>query len=156
MLANKDEEYFKLIMRQLITKVSINKKDFNLEKIAQIISYLSSSIIPEKIFMEFSTIFLEMNDLVFVQDMIQSLTFTIASSANYKPLRNKLFGSVPTQFVKDKEEFFQHLYNSWCINPIATLTLCLLSQKYRLAYNLLNHLSDELDSKKLIQLGTLV
>lgn len=70
MLANKDEEYFKLIMRQLITKVSINKKDFNLEKIAQIISYLSSSIIPEKIFMEFATIFLEMNDLVFVQDMI--------------------------------------------------------------------------------------
>lgn len=56
--------------------------------------------------MEFATIFLEMNDLVFVQDMIQTLTFTIASSPNYKPLRNKLFGSVPTQFVKDKEEFF--------------------------------------------------
>lgn len=81
--------------------------------------------------------------------MIETLTFTIASSPFYKPLRNKLFGS-PPNYAKDKEELFLHLYNSWCINPIATLTLCLLSQKYRLAYNLLNHFSDELDSKKLI------
>ena len=77
--------------------------------------------------MEFSTIFLEMNDLIFVQDMIETLTFTIASSQFYKPLRNKLFGTMPTNYAKDKEELFLHLFNSWCINPIATLTLCLLS-----------------------------
>jgi len=77
--------------------------------------------------MEFATIFLEMNDLIFVQDMIETLTFTIASSPFYKPLRNKLFGTTPTNYAKDKEELFLHLFNSWCINPIATLTLCLLS-----------------------------
>ena len=88
--------------------------------------------------------------------MIETLTFAISSSPFYKALRGKLFGTVPTDFAKDREELFTHLFNSWCINPISTLTLCLLSQKYELAYNLLNHLSDELDSKKLIQLGTLV
>lgn len=97
-----------------------------------------------------------MNDLSFVQDMIETLTFAIASAPFYKALRAKLFGSVPTDFAKDKEELFLHLYNSWSINPISTLILCLLSQKYELAYNLISRLTDELDSKKLIQLGTLV
>ena len=97
-----------------------------------------------------------MTDLVFVQDMIETLTFSIAASPNYKSLRAKFFGITPTDFAKSKEELFVNLYNSWCINPISTLTLCLLSQKYELAYNLINRLTEELDSKKLIQLGTLV
>lgn len=97
-----------------------------------------------------------MNDLNFVQDMIETLTFSIATAPSYKALRGKLFGVVPTDFAKDKEDLFIHLYNSWCINPISTLTLCLLSQKYELAYNLIQRFTEELDAKKLIQLGTLV
>lgn len=88
--------------------------------------------------------------------MTESLTFAISASQYYKALRQKLYGSTPTDFAKDKEDLFQHLFNSWCINPIASLILCLLSQKYELAFNLLNKFTDELDSKKLIQLGTLV
>lgn len=87
--------------------------------------------------MEFATIFHKMTDLSFVQDMIETLTFAIAAAPFYKAFRSKLFGSVPTDFAKDKEELFQHLYDSWCINPISTLILCLLSQKYELAYNLI-------------------
>ena len=100
--------------------------------------------------MEFATIFQKMSDLGFVQDMIETLTFAIAASPFYKALRGKLWGSVPTDFAKDKEDLFLQLYNSWCLNPISTLILCLLSQKYELAYNLLGNLTDELDSKKLI------
>jgi vacuole morphology and inheritance protein 14 len=140
----------------MIQRVNMHKKEFNQEKINQIINCLCNSIKPEKVFMEFATIFHDMTDLIFVQDMIETLTFAISSSPFYKALRGKLFGTVPTDFAKDREDLFTHLFNSWCINPISTLTLCLLSQKYELAYNLLNHLSDELDSKKLIQLGTLV
>lgn len=68
-----------------------------------------------------------MSDLGFVQDMIETLTFAIAASPFYKALRGKLFGSVPTDFAKDKEDLFLQLYNSWCLNPISTLILCLLS-----------------------------
>jgi|TARA_B110000305_G_C19223667_1_gene531784 vacuole morphology and inheritance protein 14 len=108
--------------------------------------------------MEFSTIFQKMTDLVFIQDMIETFTFAIAASPFYKALRGKLFGTVQTDFAKDKEELFLHLYESWCLNPISTLTLCLMAQKYELAYNLLNKMINEgeLDAKRLIQIGTLV
>lgn len=106
--------------------------------------------------MEFATIINPMPDLIFAYDLVETLTFAISSAPYYKSLRDKLFGTIPTEFSKSREELFIHLFNSWCINPIATLTLCLLTKKYKLAYNLLNHLSDELDQKKLIQLGTLV
>ena len=106
--------------------------------------------------MEFADIFLNMKDLVFVQDMIETLTFAIAASPFYKALRGKLYGTIPTDYAKDREDLFKKLFNSWSINPISTLTLCLLSQKYELAYNLLFKLTDELDSKRLIQIGTLV
>ena len=56
--------------------------------------------------MEFATIFQKMSDLGFVQDMIETLTFAIAASPFYKALRGKLFGSVPTDFAKDKEDLF--------------------------------------------------
>jgi vacuole morphology and inheritance protein 14 len=71
-------------------------------------------------------------------------------------LREKLFGTLATTFAESREDLFIHMYDSWCINPIASLILCLLSKKFELAYNLLNHISGELDSNKLIQLGTLV
>ena len=105
----------------------MHQKEFNQEKINQIINCLCNSIKPEKVFMEFATIFQDMTDLIFVQDMIETLTFAISSSPFYKALRGKLFGTVPTDFAKNREELFTHLYNSWCINPISTLTLCLLS-----------------------------
>lgn len=77
--------------------------------------------------MEFATIFHKLTDLSFVQDMIETLTFAIAAAPFYKAFRAKLFGSLPTDFAKDKEELFQHLYDAWCINPVSCLILCLLA-----------------------------
>ena len=34
MLSNKNENYFRVIMRGLIHKVNVNKREFNLDKIA--------------------------------------------------------------------------------------------------------------------------
>ena len=77
--------------------------------------------------MEFATIFQNIQDLQFVQDMIETLTFSISAAPLNKAFRMKLFGQIPTDFAKDKEDLFIHLYNSWCMNPISALTLCLLS-----------------------------
>lgn len=63
---------------------------------------------------------------------------------------------MPTDFAVDSEELFKNLFDAWCINPVSTLVLCLLSGKYELAYNLIFRLMDELDTSHLIQLGTLV
>lgn len=145
MLSTKNEEFFRKQMQLLIQHVNEKPKEFSHERINQIINSLCKSIDSEKVFMEFATIFDTMHDLVFVQDMIETLTFAIASAPFYKPLRDKLFGTLPTQYAESRESLFLHLYNAWCVNPIQTVTLCLLTKKYELAYNLLNHLSDELD-----------
>jgi vacuole morphology and inheritance protein 14 len=150
MLSRKNENLFREIMEKLIQRFHYQKRELDKDIFNKITLALCTSIKPEKVFMEFATIFHKMTDLDFVYDMIETLTFGIAASPFYKALRGKLSGSVPTDFAKDKEDLFVHLFDSWCINPISTLTLCLLSQKYELAYNLINKFTDELDSKKLI------
>ena len=40
--------------------------------------------------------------------------------------------------LKESYSLFVCLYKTWCHNPIATVALCLLSQNYEHAYNLVN------------------
>lgn len=43
---------------------------------------------------------------------------------------------------KESHSLFVCLYKTWCHNPIATLALCLLSQNYEHAFNLVNLFGD--------------
>jgi len=68
-----------------------------------------------------------------------------------------LFRSVKPEYVSTKEELFFKLFKTWSYNPISTLTLCLLSKNYKLAYNLIPRFTMiEMDTPKLIALGSLV
>ena len=52
---------------------------------------------------------------------------------------------------------FFGLFKTWCINPVSTLTLCLLSKNYELSYRLMTRFTCiEIDTPKLIALGSLV
>ena len=96
-------------------------------------------------------------DLSFAQDLIETLTITLAANPMYEDFRNKLRGKEPTQFVDSKEQLFFTLYKTWCLSPVATLTLCLISRNYELAYNLIPRFTMvELDTTRLIQLGNVV
>jgi hypothetical protein len=89
--------------------------------------------------------------------MIELLTLVIAASPFYKTLRAILMGKVKPEYVATKEELFFELFKTFSFNPISTLTLCLLSKNYKLAYNLLPRFSMiEMDTNKLIALGSLV
>ena len=89
--------------------------------------------------------------------MIETLTITLASNPLYEDFRCKLRGKAPTQFVQSKEALFETLYKTWCVSPVATLTLCLISRNYELAYNLIPRFTMvEIDTSRLIQLGNLV
>lgn len=147
MLSRKNESYFREIIEKLIQKFHTDRKELDQEKFNLITMSLCQSIKPEKVLMEFATIFHRINDLDFVYDMIETLTFGVAASPFYKILRMKLWGQMPTDFAKDKEDLFLHLFNAWCINPVSTLTICLLSQKYELAYNLIHKFTDELEPR---------
>lgn len=69
--------------------------------------------------------------------LVSNLTITLASSNIEKNLRKKLRGDMKTEYAKSREELFLTLYKTWCVNPVATLTLCLISKQYELAYNLI-------------------
>ena len=107
--------------------------------------------------MEFSNQLQDVKDLGFVQDMVETLTITIAASTNYEKFRLKLQGKKPTEQVENKEQLFYTLYKTWCYSPISTLTLCLMSRNYELAYNLIPRFTlIDIDLTRQIQLGNLV
>ena len=51
---------------------------------------LSQGDITEKVFLEFSHQLQDVKDLGFIQDMVETLTITIAASTNYEKFRLKL------------------------------------------------------------------
>ena len=57
MLSVKDDKYFRKIMKILIQNFHNNKKEINQEKFNQITNCLCNSIQPEKVFMEYASIF---------------------------------------------------------------------------------------------------
>jgi vacuole morphology and inheritance protein 14 len=66
-------------------------------------------------------------------------------------------GKVKPEYAKTKEQLFFSLFKTWSYNPISTLTLCLLSRNYQLAYRLIPRFTQiEMDTPKLIALGSLV
>ena len=96
-------------------------------------------------------------DLIFQQELIERLTLVIAASPQYKTLRDILMGKVRPEYASSKEELFFTLFKTWSTNPISTLTLCLLSRNYELAYRLIPRFTQiEMDTPKLIALGSLV
>lgn len=89
--------------------------------------------------------------------MIERLTLVISASPFYKTFRMILMGKCKPEYLESKEELFFKLFKTWSFNPISTLTLCLLSKNYKLAYNLLPRFTLlEMDTTKLIALGSLV
>jgi hypothetical protein len=85
MLSKKNENYFRSNMKTLIQRFHNEKNKINHEKLNEITNCLCNSIHPERVFMEFASIFLNVKDekekdLLFVKDMIETLTFAIASS----------------------------------------------------------------------------
>ena len=96
-------------------------------------------------------------DLIFCQELIERLTLVIAASPYYKNLRGILMGKIKPEYAETKEELFFTLFKTWSYNPISTLTLCLLSRNYELAYRLIPRFTQiEMDTPKLIALGSLV
>lgn len=90
--------------------------------------------------------------------MIERLTLVIVASPTYLRLRQVLTGLITqTDYAETKEQLFFALFKTWSYNPVSTLTLCLLTKNYELAYRLIPRFTMiELDTAKLIGLGTLV
>lgn len=89
---------------------------------------------PEDIYRMFADILANEKDSEFAISMVDILNSILLTSSELFDLRNSLkeFNS------KESYSLFVCLYKTWCHNPIATVALCLLSQNYEHAYNLVN------------------
>lgn len=98
-----------------------------------IIRELCVLLSAEDIYKTLAKILLKEPNLSFACTMVQTLNVILLTSSELFDLRNKL---------KDLDslescELFKCLYISWCHNPVATVALCLLSQHYGHACNII-------------------
>ncbi|XP_050464028.1 protein VAC14 homolog [Cataglyphis hispanica] len=103
------------------------------ERGAFIIRELCVLLSAEDIYKTLAKILLEEQNLSFACTMIQTLNVILLTSSELFDLRNKL------RRLDSPEScaLFECLYVSWCHNPVATVALCLLSQHYRHASNII-------------------
>ncbi|GMM35219.1 Vac14 protein [Saccharomycopsis crataegensis] len=93
------------------------------------------------------------NNLGFISIMIQILNSNLITAPELSALRSKL----RNLNTKEDWQLFSTLFKCWSYNSPACLSLCLLSQNYEMAYNLLRIFEDfEITVNLLIQLDILV
>ncbi|TRY54537.1 hypothetical protein DNTS_033403 [Danionella cerebrum] len=92
----------------------------------------------ENIFHSMADILLKEEDLKFASTMVQTLNTILLTSAELFQLRNQL----KDLHTQESCALFCCLYRSWCHNPVATVSLCFLTQNYRHAYDLIQKFGD--------------
>lgn len=90
----------------------------------------------EDIYRAFSEVLLEEENLKFTSTMIDYLNTILLTSSELFELRTRL----KDLKTEESRDLFRCLYNSWCHNPVATVALCLLTQNYAHACDLIRSL----------------
>ncbi|KAI4885977.1 hypothetical protein NFI96_033059 [Prochilodus magdalenae] len=127
--------YFYKFMINLLKRFSLERKLLETRG-AFIIRQLCLLLHAENIFHSMADILLKEEDLKFASTMVQTLNTILLTSAELFQLRNQL------KDLRTPESctLFCCLYRSWCHNPVATVSLCFLTQNYQHAYDLIQKL----------------
>lgn len=129
--------YFYKFMINLLKRFSQERKLLD-NRGAFIIRQLCLLLHAENIFHSMADILLKEEDLKFASTMVQTLNTILLTSAELFQLRNQL-KDLRTQ---ESCTLFCCLYRSWCHNPVATVSLCFLTQNYKHAYDLIQKFGD--------------
>lgn len=70
-------------------------------------------------------------ELHLIRDALKITTTTTTSSTDSN--------NTTTTTTSENEDIFWCIYSTWCYNPISLFSLCILSQKYYLSYNLIQY-----------------
>jgi len=96
-------------------------------------------------------------DLEFASIMVQTLNLILLTALELGELRHVLKTSFQPTASRDDRDVFTALFNCWCHNPVATLSLCLLAQAYDLASVLVQRFAEvEITVGFLMQIDKLV
>ncbi|XP_028310710.1 protein VAC14 homolog [Gouania willdenowi] len=124
--------YFYKFMINLLKRFSLERKLLE-SRGAFIIRQLCLLLHAENIFHSMADILLKEEDLKFASTMVQTLNTILLTSAELFQLRNQL----KDLHTAESCTLFCCLYRSWCHNPVATVSLCFLTQNYKHAYDLI-------------------
>ena len=92
-------------------------------------------------------------DIEFASIMVQNLNNNLITAPELQDLRKRL----RNLDSRDGQTFFTVLFRAWCVNAVATFSLCLLAQAYEQAYELLKIFAEmEMTVNTLIQIDKLV
>lgn len=129
--------YFYKFMINLLKRFSQERKLLE-NRGAFIIRQLCLLLHAENIFHSTADILLKEEDLKFASTMVQTLNAILLTSAELFQLRNQL----KDLRTAESRALFCCLYRSWCHNPVATVSLCFLTQNYKHAYQLIQKFGD--------------
>ncbi|KAM6966442.1 protein VAC14 homolog [Tautogolabrus adspersus] len=129
--------YFYKFMINLLKRFSLERKLLE-NRGAFIIRQLCLLLHAENIFHSMADILLKEEDLKFASTMVQTLNTILLTSAELFQLRNQL----KDLHTQESCVLFCCLYRSWCHNPVATVSLCFLTQNYKHAYDLIQKFGD--------------
>ncbi|XP_078526808.1 protein VAC14 homolog [Lissotriton helveticus] len=129
--------YFYKFMINLLKRFSSERKLLETRG-AFVIRQLCLLLNAENIFHSMADILLREDDLKFASIMVQTLNTILLTSSELFPLRNQL----KDLKTPESRNLFCCLYRSWCHNPVATVSLCFLTQNYKHAYDLIQKFGD--------------
>ncbi|XP_075694360.1 protein VAC14 homolog isoform X2 [Rhinoderma darwinii] len=129
--------YFHRFMVNLLKRFSSERKLLETRG-AFIIRQLCLLLNAENIFHSMADILLREEDLKFASTMVQNLNSILLTSSELFQLRSQL----KDLQTPESCDLFCCLYRSWCHSPVATVSLCFLTQKYKHAYRLIQKFGD--------------
>ncbi|XP_075045516.1 protein VAC14 homolog isoform X2 [Mixophyes fleayi] len=129
--------YFHRFMVNLLKRFSSERKLLETRG-AFIIRQLCLLLNAENIFHSMADILLREENLKFASTMVQNLNSILLTSSELFQLRSQL----KDLQTPESCNLFCCLYRSWCHSPVATVSLCFLTQNYKHAYRLIQKFGD--------------
>lgn len=145
-------KYFHKFMHNVMLLFRTDRKLLE-ERGSFILRQLCLLLNAEDIYRALSEIIGQEEDLQFASLMVRYLNMILLTSSELFDLRDQLRELATSESCS----LFCCLYQSWCHNPVATVSLCLLTQNYRHACDLLMIFGQlEVNVEFLIQIDKLV
>lgn len=143
------DNYLKRFLNDLLTLLKKDSKLFK-SRANYIMRQICARLSAKRIYKGISSILDSTEDIIFNRMMVQILSTNLMTASEVGSLRKIL--------RKDEDSmFFSTLFKWWCHNPVSVISLCLVSEKYELAYSVLQAYVDyDLGLNDFIQLDVLV
>lgn len=149
---NSDDGYFSSFMINLLQLFCTDRRLLETRG-NLIIRQLCMSLPAERIYRTMADCLERDEDIEFASIMVQNLNNNLITAPELQDLRKRL----RNLDSRDGQTFFTVLFRAWCVNAVATFSLCLLAQAYEQAYNLLQIFAElEMTVNMLIQIDKLV